>query len=145
MFRLALIGLILIPIIEIAVLIKVGQSLGVVTTIALLIAATLAGALLLRQQGLSVLGQMRSSVSDGRLPARTVVDALLIGLAAILLILPGFLGDIVAIALLLPPVRGLIYTLLARNMVVVSSVRGGDPRDPGPRTIDLDGGDYRPR
>jgi Protein affecting phage T7 exclusion by the F plasmid len=145
--RIALIGLILVPIVEIALLIKVGQTIGLLWTLGLLIAATLGGALLLRLEGLAVIGQMRASVETGRLPARTVADAIMIGLAAVLLVLPGFLSDILAIALLLPPVRSLIYAALSRRMVVVDTGAGSyqDPRVRGPRTIDLDDEDYRQR
>ena len=56
------------------------------------------------------------------MPGRTIADAMMIGLAALFLVLPGFLSDIVALALLLPPVRGWIYA------------RAGQPRDGGRRT-----------
>ncbi len=151
MARIALIGLLLVPFIEIALIIKVGQTIGLLPTLGLLIAAMIGGAVLLRLEGLAVLGQMRSSVSSGRLPARTVADALMIGFAALLLVLPGFLSDILAIALLLPPVRSLIYAALSKRMVVVDGGTAyyGDPRVDrrvkGTRTIDLDDEDYRQR
>lgn len=146
--RFFILGLIILPIIEIAIFIKVGQSIGLFPTLALIIGAALLGGLLLRQQGLSVIGQLRNNVNTGRLPGRTIADAMMIGVAALFLVLPGFLSDVVALALLLPPVRGWIYAGLASRVTVVDST---GYRRPDPRTgridgaIDLDEDDYRPR
>src|SRR5690606_34627454 len=145
-------GLLALPIIEIAIFIKVGQTIGLLPTLALVIGAAILGAVLLRQQGLSVLTRLRSNVSSGQLPGRSIADAMMIGLAALLLVLPGFLSDVVALALLLPPVRGWIYAGLASRLTVVSASasyrstrQAENPRMGGPGTIDLDGDDYRPR
>lgn len=142
-------GVLVLPIIEIALFIKAGQTIGLFPTLALVIGAALLGGLLLRQQGLAAMSQLRSNVSAGRLPGRAIADAMMIGLAALLLIIPGFLSDVVALALLLPPVRGWIYAGLAGRVTVAGahSYSGpGDPRDPRiqrPGTIDLDDDDYR--
>jgi UPF0716 protein FxsA len=143
-------GLILLPIIEIAIFIKVGQTIGLLPTLALVIGAALLGGLLLRQQGLSVLTQLRSNVNSGRMPGRTIADAMMLGVAALFLVLPGFLSDVVALALLLPPVRSWIYAALASRVSVVETAsyrhrsERADPRlNDG--TIDLDDDDYRPR
>jgi len=145
-------SLLVLPIIEIAIFIKVGQTIGLLPTLALIIGAALLGGLLLRLQGLQVLSQLRNNVSAGKLPGRAIADAMMIGLAALLLVLPGFLSDIVALGLLLPPLRSWIYASLASRFTVVSasaSYRGpGQPEDPrvgGPGTIDLDDDDYRPQ
>lgn len=149
MARFLVLGFILLPIVEIAIFIKVGQTIGLLPTLALILGAALLGAVLLRQQGLSVLGQLRSDVSSGRMPARAIADAMMIGVAAVFLVLPGFLSDVAALALLLPPVRHWIYATLARRVTVVetgATYRRHDPR-PGriEGTIDLDEDDYRPR
>lgn len=150
MARLLAFGLIALPIIEIAIFIKVGQTIGLLPTLALIIGAALLGGLVLRQQGLAVLGQLRGNISAGRMPARDIADAMMIGVAALCLVLPGFLSDIVALALLLPPVRSWIYGNLAKRVTVVSATsttyRRHDPaagRISG--TIDLDDDNYRPR
>lgn len=152
MVRLFALGLLLLPIIEIALFIKVGQTIGLWPTLALVVGAALLGGLLLRLQGLAVLTQLRSNVNTGRMPGRTIADAMMIGVAAIFLVLPGFLSDIVALALLLPPVRGWIYATLASRVTVVNTTGGStgysmhaEPRVKGPGTIDLDDDDYRPR
>lgn len=142
-------GLILLPIVEIAIFIKVGQTIGLFPTLALVVVAALLGGLLLRQQGLSVLGQMRSNMNAGQMPGRAIADAMMIGVAAVFLVLPGFLSDLVALALLLPPVRGWIYGALAKRVRVVDTTTTYRRHDPNAGrlggTIDLDDDDYRPR
>jgi UPF0716 protein FxsA len=144
-------GLILLPIVEIALFIKVGQTIGLFPTLALVIGAAVLGGLLLRVQGMAVLGQLRNNVNAGRLPGKTIADTMMIGLAALFLVLPGFLSDIVALALLIPAVRSAIYGALASRVTVVNTgTTYGDHvepgrRMPGPDTIDLDDDDYRPR
>ncbi|QDZ12178.1 FxsA family protein [Devosia ginsengisoli] len=149
MARFFVLGLIALPIIEIAVLIKVGQTIGLLPTLALIIGAAILGGLLLRQQGLSVLTQMRDNVNTGRMPGRTIADAMMIGLASLFLVLPGFLSDVVALALLLPPVRSWIYAALARRVTVVDTTTTYRRHDPSSGriegAIDLDEDDYRPR
>ncbi len=149
MARFFVLGLLVLPLVEIAIFIKVGQTIGLLPTLALIIGAALLGALLLRQQGLSVLMQLRSNVASGRMPGRTIADAMMIGLASLFLVLPGFLSDVVALALLLPPVRSWIYGVLARRVPVVNTAGTSTWRDPRSDriegAIDLDQDDYRPR
>ena len=150
MIRFFVLGLVALPIIEIAIFIKVGQTIGLLPTLALIIGAALLGGLVIRAQGLSVLTQMRANVSAGQMPARTIADTMMIGLAAIFLVLPGFLSDVVALLLLVPAVRGWIYGTLGRRVNVVAtrstSYQRRSPERPlgGPGTIDLDEADYRP-
>jgi UPF0716 protein FxsA len=144
MARLLLIGALLLPIIEIALFIKVGQTIGLLWTLGLIIAAGLFGAWLLRQQGVSALTRLRDSVRSGRLPALAIADTMMIGIAAIFLVIPGFLSDIVAIALLLPPVRAGLYAWLAQRVVSRGTVSFSTRQSVENRgTIELDRGDYR--
>ncbi|MDB5623787.1 MAG: FxsA family protein [Devosia sp.] len=142
-------ALLLLPILEIALFIKVGQAIGLLSTLGLVIGAALLGVLLLRQQGVSVLGQLRREVGRGEMPARAIADAMMLGIAAVLLVLPGFFSDAVALCLLLPPVRGWIYQSLAKRMTVVStasyrsSAGFGERRIDRPATIDLDDDEFR--
>ena len=152
MARFLILGIIILPLVEIALFIKVGQTIGLLPTLGLIVGAALLGTVLLRQQGLSVVNRMRGELSARRLPGRAILDAALIGIAALLLVLPGFLSDIAALLLLLPPVRTALYALLARHVTVVATGAGGPAYDPyaerrvrGPSTIDLDDDDYRPR
>ena len=151
MARFFLLGFLLLPIVEIALFIKVGQSIGLWPTLALVIGAALLGGALLRQQGLSVLMQLRGNVAAGKMPAQSIADAMLLGVAAVLLVLPGFLSDFVGLGLLLPPVRHWIYKTLTGNFTVVQTTgfraqpSPEDGRIRGPGVIDLDDEDYRPR
>ena len=149
--RFFLLGLLALPIVEIALFIKVGQTIGLWPTLAVVIGAALLGGALLRQQGLAVLMQLRGNVAVGKLPGQTIADAALIGVAAVLLILPGFLSDVVGLALLVPPIRRWIYKTLAGNFTVVQTTgfraqpSPEDGRIKSPGVIDLDDEDYRPR
>lgn len=147
MARFFVLGLLILPIVEIAIFIKVGQSIGLLPTLALIVGAAVLGGLVLRQQGLSVLSQLRSNVNVGQMPGRTIADAMMIGVAAVLLVLPGFVTDIIALALLLPPVRGWIYGALASRVTVVDTTTTYRARETGQikGTIDLDDEDYRAR
>lgn len=145
--------LLALPLIEIALFIVVGRAIGVLPTLGLVIAAVVVGGFVLRQQGLGVLNRMRTNMQTGTLPGQTLFDGMLLALAAVLLIIPGFLGDFIAILLLLPPVRGWLYKTLTRNVTVVqttTSYRHASPADPtppphinGPGTIDLDDDDWQ--
>ncbi|MET0435993.1 MAG: FxsA family protein [Devosia sp.] len=144
--------LLALPLIEIALFILVGRAIGVLPTLGLVILAVVVGGFVLRQQGLGVLNRMRTNMQTGTLPGQTLFDGMLLALAAVLLIIPGFLGDFVAILLLLPPVRAWLYKTLTRNITVVqttTSYRSASPSDAtpphinGPGTIDLDDDDWQ--
>ena len=104
---------------------------------------------LIRMQGLSLLNEMRSTVGRGQLPARAIADAMMIGLAGLLLLLPGYFSDLIGILLLIPPVRSAIYAYLKSRVTVVTTAGGTGPGftqhrvDDG--TIDLDSDEWRPR
>lgn len=131
---------IVVPILELYVLIQVGQWVGILPTLALLIADSLFGAFLLRQQGRGAWRRMTSAMSAGRVPARETVDGALIILGGALLLTPGFLTDIVGLALLVPPTRALVRPVLVRwagaRMAIAVTVRA--PR-PGGGDFDVDG------
>ncbi|ODT72819.1 MAG: hypothetical protein ABS75_02615 [Pelagibacterium sp. SCN 63-23] len=150
MTRFIALGFLALPLIEIALFIVVGRAIGLFPTLALVILAAIAGALLLRQQGLGVLARLRNSVGEGTVPGRTMFDAMLIGAAAVFLVLPGFLSDIVALSLLVPAVRGWIFAALASRVRVVETTTTyrrhagpDDPLLPGQGNIDLDENDWR--
>jgi len=141
------------PLVEIAAFILIGQAIGVVPTLLGVVLTGLLGMLVLRYQGAASLRDLRGAMARGELPGRAIADAMMIGLAGLLLLLPGYVTDALALLLLLPPVRGAIYGFLGARMVVVSSNRpyGGPhtPADPErlhrPDVIDLDDEDYRQR
>jgi UPF0716 protein FxsA len=119
---------IVIPVVEIAVIIQVGDWLGIVDTIGLLLLVSLVGAWLVKRQGLGVLRRIREQQQAGQVPAAAVFDGALILVAGALLLFPGFVTDALGLLLLLPPVRAGVRALLvrrfARRVQVVRSVRG---------------------
>ena len=105
-----------VPFAELYVLLQVGHAIGVVNTLGLLIFVSVVGAWLAKREGLGVLRRMQRSVDAGRVPGTELVDAFLILLAAALMLTPGFLTDILAILLLLPPVRAVVRRELRRRL-----------------------------
>lgn len=105
-----------VPFAEIYVLLQVGQAIGAVNTLGLLILISVVGAWLAKREGLGVLRRMQRSVDSGRVPGTELVDGFLILLAGALMLTPGFLTDILAILLLLPPVRAVVRRELRRRL-----------------------------
>ncbi|WDR01797.1 FxsA family protein [Devosia algicola] len=148
MARILIIGFLLLPIIEIALFIKVGQTIGLWPTLGLVILGAIGGVILLRHQGLTILRQIQTSLNSGQMPGQPLAEAMMLGVAAVFLLLPGLFSDAVALLLLLPPVRGWIYRAFASRVVVhasASQTPGREqPQVKRPGTIDLDDDDYRP-
>lgn len=133
------------PIIEIILFIQIGGEIGVIGVLVWLALAAAAGVFLLRQTGMQSMASLRSTLeAGGQDLGRNMVERALTLAAAVLLILPGFFTDFVAVLLLLPPVRGLIYDRL-RSRIAVSqfgvNVTRRDWADPDADIID---GDYHP-
>ena len=113
---------IVLPIAELYVIIQVGQAIGAVPTIAILILDSLIGAWLWRHQGRAAWRRFNEALEAGRVPAREVLDGTLVIFGGALLITPGFISDVVGIFLLLPPtravVRGVLVGFFSRRYVV---------------------------
>jgi UPF0716 protein FxsA len=86
--------------------------------------------------------RVRAEMAAGRDPSQQLAHGVMILLAAFLLIVPGFLTDIVGILLFIPPVRDLAWRLLKSRIMVVSTFGGFGAARPGGRTIDLDAEDF---
>jgi UPF0716 protein FxsA len=99
---------ILLPIIELAVIIQVGQSIGVFNTIGVLLLVSVVGAWLVKREGMGVWTRFQRQVQTGVVPSREIADGVLILFAGALLMTPGFVTDLVGILLLLPPVRAAV-------------------------------------
>ena len=100
--------LVVVPLVELAVILKVGSLIGILPTIALLVADSVAGAWLLRREGMGVFARLRSAVRAGRVPSDEVIDIALIALGGALLLTPGFFTDVVGFILLIPPSRAVV-------------------------------------
>ena len=106
---------IVVPIVELAVIIQVGQAVGVLNTIGLLLLVSFVGAWLVKREGMGVWHRFRRQVDKGVVPARELADGVMIIFAGALLMTPGFVTDLLGLSLLLPPVRAAIRaTTLAR-------------------------------
>ncbi len=105
----------LVPVAEIYVLVSVGGAIGVFPTIALVLLTALAGAHLARRQGLSTMVRIRENLDQGFMPAEELLDALLIFLAGMALLTPGFLTDLCGLLILLPATRNIFKRWLRKK------------------------------
>lgn len=108
---------IVVGVVEITVMIQIGQLIGVVNTIGLLILVSLIGAWLVKRQGLGVMGRIREQRMAGRLPAAEVFDGALILVAGVLLVIPGFVTDALGLLLLFPPIRAVARRVVSRRVL----------------------------
>lgn len=106
----------LVPLVELYLLIRLGTYVGAVDTIAIVIGTGIAGGLLAKSQGLAVLDRMRAELNQGRLPAESLLDGLLILIAGAMLVTPGLLTDGLGLLLLIPWSRKAIKSWLKRKM-----------------------------
>ena len=114
---------ILMPIAEIAVLLRVHDAIGLFDTLMLVILTGFAGAFRARQQGRMVLFQIRKDMAEGRMPAPRLMDGVMILVAGVLLITPGLITDTIGFLLLVPVVRAWIRNWLQRK--IESKLRDG--------------------
>jgi len=105
MFRLLFVLFIIIPVIEITVLIQVGAVLGIWPTIAIVIITAWLGAKYVRQQGLATLNSVQTKMAQGQMPSDEIVTGLMLLVAGVLLVTPGFVTDFFGLILLIPAVR----------------------------------------
>jgi len=102
-------------VVEIAVLVAVGQSIGLLATVGLLILGGVIGSVLLRREGSRTMAAFTEALRTRRQPHQEVADGVLIAAAGFLVILPGFVSDVVALFLLFPPTRKLVSRRIARR------------------------------
>jgi UPF0716 protein FxsA len=136
---------IVLPIAELYVIVQVAQGIGILPTLALLLLDGFVGAALARSQGRAAWERFNRALAEGRVPARETFDGAMIIFGGALLLTPGFLTDILGLALLIPPSRALLRGAIARlakrratiGWTVVSGPAG---RGPGPGTGQRPGG-----
>lgn len=145
--RFSLIPLLLlcVPTVEIAAFIVVGQQIGLLPTLALILATAIAGSILLRVQGFGVLRRIRQTMETGQPPGRDLVHGAMILVAGVLLLLPGFVSDVLGFLLFIPQVRDLTWNLFKDRFLVIGTARrtGPSPYGRPRRTIDLNTGEYQ--
>ena len=106
---------IIVPFVELWFIVQVGQQVGFVPTIASLIAVSMAGTALVKHEGFKVFRDFTAAVSRGEMPSREIVHGACLLAAGVFLLAPGFMTDVLAILLLLPPVRALVARVALRR------------------------------
>lgn len=122
-----------VPIVEIAVFIVVGERIGLWPTLALILVTAVIGTALLRHQGFGVLNQIRDDVNAGRMPAAAMAHGVLIVVAGVLLLTPGFVTDALGLLLFVPVIREWVWqTIAPRFFDHLSGSWSRWPGNPGP-------------
>lgn len=137
---LLLLVFIVLPIAEIYVIVKVGEAIGILPTLALLIVDGFVGAAVARRQGAAAWKRFNEAIAAGRAPAKEVLDGAMVIVGGAFLLAPGFITDAIGLLLLLPPTRALMRGFMTRvarrrmTFTVFAPPRGGrtgSPPGPG--------------
>jgi UPF0716 protein FxsA len=141
--------LLLMPLAEIAGFVLVGKAIGLWATLALVMLSFVVGMMLLRRQGIGILRRMSAQGQSGAMPGRELLRPAMLVIASLLLIIPGFITDIIALLIFIPAVRDLAWHYVSSRFVVVgtagssrASARPASGND-GAKVVDLDEDDYR--
>jgi UPF0716 protein FxsA len=121
MFRILFLLFIIVPIIEISVLMQVGEWLGAWPTVAIVIVTAWLGAKNVRQQGIATLNSVQTKMAQGQMPSDEIVTGLLLLVAGVTLITPGFVTDAFGLLLLVPYVRKALVAVVQKHMVSVNT------------------------
>jgi len=116
------VAVLLLPFVELAAFIQVSTWIGVWQALALLIMVSFLGAWMVKQQGVGAWWRIREELARGRVPAARLVDTALLAAAGVLFLVPGFVTDVIAALLLVPPVRALVRGALGRRYNVAVAV-----------------------
>jgi UPF0716 protein FxsA len=130
-FQVLFLALIVTPLVEIYLLIKVGGLIGAWPTVFLVVFTAVLGALLLRQQGFATLNEIRGRLDHGEIPATPIVEGGLLLVSGALLLTPGFATDSVGFALLVAPLRRRLAKRILASAIVVSRTPPGPPPGDG--------------
>lgn len=138
MFGLLALLFVVVPVVELFLIVQVAGSIGGWETIAGLVLISIAGTLLMRWQGIELVRRLLATVQRGRLPRDELLDGAMLLVAGALLLAPGFLTDIVAVALLLPPVRAMLRPLALDAVRRMSAPSAGPRVRVWGRVVDVD-------
>ena len=105
-----------VPLLELVILLRIGQWIGLMPTVALVVTTGVAGAALARQQGVRAFLAVQRELASGRLPGRSLLDGLAILVGGALLLIPGVLTDLVGFSLLIPVSRRWLQRLARRRL-----------------------------
>jgi UPF0716 protein FxsA len=119
MLRFLLLLVLFVPLLEVYLFIQVGRVIGALPTIALCIFTAVSGSWLFRLQGLQTFRRVQEKIRLGEPPAVDMVEAVILLLAGLLLLIPGFLTDIAGLLCLIPPVRASLARVVTRRLTVI--------------------------
>jgi UPF0716 protein FxsA len=123
MFAVLALLFLVVPFVELFVLIQVGQAIGALPTIGLLVVVSVVGAWLVKKEGMGVVRRAQEQVRRGEVPGRELVDGVLILFAGALMLTPGFFTDLFGIALLIPPVRAALRAAASAQLAKRAALR----------------------
>ena len=123
MFAVLALLFLVVPFVELFVLIQVGQAIGAIPTIGLLIVISVVGAWLVKREGIGLVRRAQEQIRRGQVPGRELVDGVLVLVAGALMLSPGFFTDVFGIALLIPPVRAALRTLVSAQLAKRAALR----------------------
>ena len=127
----------LMPLLELWVIIQVGEAIGAWWTVLVLLADSVAGAVIVRREGRRAWTAFRDALQAGRWPADEVAQGALVLVGGALLLTPGFVTDVMGLAFVLPPTRALLARLIRsrfrQGAIRMVTFGGPDPRGAGPR------------
>lgn len=104
----------IVPAVELALLVYAGSEIGIPETISIVIATAIAGAFLVRREGLGVVFRIQEDLSRGSFPAESLLDGAMVLVSGALLLTPGFITDLIGFLLVLPAPRAVIKRILVR-------------------------------
>lgn len=142
------------PLLELALLIRVGSSIGVLPTLGLLVLGGIIGILLMRLAGFSTAWRARERIARGEVPEREMLQGLVMVIGGGLIFLPGFISDLLGLLILFPPTRRLMLKQLQRRVEAqVQRQRafrqdfeqGSPPPPPGPQRPNVIEGEWERR
>ena len=125
MFRILFLFFVIVPIIEITVLMHVGEWLGAWPTIAIVIFTAWLGAKYVRQQGIATLQSVQTKMAQGEMPSGEIITGVMLLIAGVLLVTPGFVTDIFGLSLLVPAVRQVLIKSVQQHLVMSQMSQGG--------------------
>lgn len=137
-------GVVVLVVLEAVVTALVAGAIGVLPTLGLGLLSTIAGAMLLRRQGLKTVLRMRAESAAGQLPAAAFLEGAVLAVASMLMILPGFITDVAGILLFVPAVRRFLGRRI-REQIAIRAARRQPFRPARPGVVELDPSEYARR
>ncbi|MEX1147323.1 MAG: FxsA family protein [Sphingomonadales bacterium] len=131
-----LLALLALPFIEITLFIEAGRAVGIMATLALTILTAVGGIAIVRHQGLNNLRRMRAATEKGEPPIAEMVHGVLLLVAGLFLLIPGFFTDAAGALLLIPPIRALLGARLLRSLSRRN--RKGGSKNTGADVVDVE-------